>query len=154
MVNALLDLGYHNLTHQVINILKKYDIFPAPALFHVAHRSKSTPLAYDLVEMFRADIVEMQVLKFLRQKKQPLVSLHPKDIAIFLSRINRRLERKYFIKQFGYCQTYKYYMELQVLAFVKAVNHKTVFIPLSLPVRHESRCAYCLAKPSDNGQNN
>lgn len=150
IVNTLLDLGYHNVTHALIHILNKYDIFPAPALLHVAHKSKSAPLAYDLVEMFRADIAETEVLKFLRQKKKPLEELRQKDIGRFLARINRRLERKYFIKQFGYCQTYRYYMELQVLAFVKAVNHKTIFKPLQLPMRHENRCAYCTAKPREN----
>lgn len=149
IVNTLLDLGYHNLTYQVINIFKKYDIAAVPALLHVARHSKGAPLAYDLVEMFRADIVETQVLKFLRQKKRPLKTLRPKDIAIFLARINRGLEHKYFIKQFGYCQAYKYYMELQVLTFVKAVNHKTIFIPLRLPTRHESRCIYCSIKPPE-----
>ncbi|OHA90846.1 MAG: hypothetical protein A2832_00825 [Candidatus Zambryskibacteria bacterium RIFCSPHIGHO2_01_FULL_44_22b] len=31
-------------------------------------------------------------------------------------------------------------MEVQILKFVKAVNHKEVFEPLKLPARHESRC--------------
>jgi len=36
---------------------------------------------------------------------------------------------------------YRYYMELQVLKFIKAVNHGEVYKPLSLPTRHDTRCS-------------
>ncbi len=140
MVNHLLDMGYHHITNTVKKIFKKYDISSALGILHVARKSASAPLAYDLVEMFRADIVETEVLKFFRMKKRPLEKLSLKDIPIFLYRINKRLDHKYFIKQFGQCHTYRYYMELQILKFVKAVNHKEVFSPLCLPSRHDTRC--------------
>ena len=140
MGNRLLDLGYHQITNATRKILEKYDISPALGVLHVARKSTSVPLAYDLVELFRADIVETEVLKFLRMKKRPMEKLSPKDIRIFLYRINRRLDRHYFIKSFKQCHTYRYYMELQILKFVSAVNHKEIFSPIHLPSRHDGRC--------------
>ena len=154
MVNCLLDLGYHQVTNVVRKILEKYDILPALGILHVARKSTSAPLAYDLVEMFRADIVEPEVLKFFRVKKQPIEKLRPKDIRIFLYHINRRLDRRHFIKSFKQCQTYRYYMELQILKFVKAVNHKEVFSPLHLPSRHDTRCTKGICLHSKKVDNN
>jgi|SRR3989344_2518730 len=138
--NHLLDIGYHQATNIVKKIIEKYDISPALGILHIAHKSTSAPLAYDLVEMFRADIVEAEVLKFLRMKKRPIDELRQKDIAVFLYRINHRIDRKYFIKQFKRCHTYRYYMELQTLKFIKAVNQKVIFSPIHLPSRHDVRC--------------
>ena len=56
LVNRLLDLGYHQITNAIRKILEKYDISSALGILHVARKSTSAPLAYDLVEMFRADI--------------------------------------------------------------------------------------------------
>jgi CRISPR-associated endonuclease Cas1 len=140
MVNRLLDIGYHQITNVVKKILEKYNISPALGILHIARKSTSAPLAYDLVEMFRADVVEVEVLRFLRMKKRSVEQLRKKDIAVFLYRINRRLDRKYYIRAFRHCHTYRYYMELQVLKFVKAVNHKEIFSHLLLPSRHDTRC--------------
>jgi len=139
-VNQLLDLGYHHLTNIVRKNLETHDISPALGILHVARKSNSAPLAYDLVEMFRADAVESEVLRFLHLKKRPVKKLCEHDTAIFISKVNQRLNQRYFIKSFGQCQTYRYYMELQILKFVKAVNHKEIFKPLYLPTRHDTRC--------------
>lgn len=149
IINKLLDLGYHHITNAVKIILEKYDISPSLGILHSAHKKNSAPLAYDLVEMFRADIVDLEVLKFLRSKKKPMVLIRQKDIGIFLSRINSKLEKKYYLKGFKQCRSYRYYMELQILKFVKAVNHKEIFHPLSLPIRHDIRC-----KSSDKAVSN
>lgn len=140
MVNHLLDIGYRRITVAVRKILEKYNVPPALGIIHVARKTNSAPLAYDLVEMFRADVVEMEVLKFFRMKKRPMEILKPQDIAIFLNRINRRLSRRYYIKSFKQCQAYQYYMELQILKLIKAVNHGEVFEPIHLPFRHDIRC--------------
>lgn len=140
VVNHLLDIGYHHITGVTKKIIEKYDIPPVLGILHVAHKSTSAPLAYDLVEMFRADIVEAEVLKFLRMKKRSFAMIQQKDVPIFLFRINKRVDHRYFIKDFKQCRTYRYYMELQVLKFIKAVNRKEIFSPLHLPSRHEGRC--------------
>ncbi|OGZ74101.1 MAG: CRISPR-associated endonuclease Cas1 [Candidatus Staskawiczbacteria bacterium RIFCSPLOWO2_01_FULL_38_12b] len=83
IVNRLLDIGYHHITSVVKKILEKYDVSPALGILHVARASKSAPLAYDLVEMFRADIVETEVLKFLRIKKTTNRYITPKRHSHF-----------------------------------------------------------------------
>lgn len=138
--NILLDIGYHHLATKVAKILQTHNVTLAPALFHVAHKEKSAPLVYDLMEMFRSDLVDVEVLKFLRLKKLATQEINQGDISKLLARINKRLLNKYFLRDFGQCHTYEYYMELQIIKFIKAVNHKEVFRPLHLPARHETRC--------------
>jgi CRISPR-associated endonuclease Cas1 len=140
ITNKVLDIGYHHLATKVARMLKAHDIPPAPALFHVAHQKEGTPLVYDLMELFRSDVVDAEVLKFTRLKKRPVEMIEQNDIRMFLARINRRLKRKHFLRDFKQCHTYHYYMELQLLKFIKAVNHKEVFKPMELPQRHDSRC--------------
>jgi CRISPR-associated endonuclease Cas1 len=139
-INRLLDIGYHHVTNQVRKILEQYKIPTDMGLLHVAHTSDSAPLAYDLVELFRSDLVDSEVLRFARLKKKALKAITQKDIGHLLASINRRQERKYYLVDFKICQTYRYYMELQILKFIRAVNHREVFAPLYLPVRHETRC--------------
>lgn len=138
-VNKLLDVGYHHVTHIVRKFLETRDVPPALSLLHVARKSDSSPLAYDLVELFRADIVDAEVLRFLRLKKKPLVTADT-EIAHFLHEVNERIGRPYYLKDFCRCHAYRYYMELQMLKFIAAVNHGEPFEPVRLPARHETRC--------------
>jgi CRISPR-associated endonuclease Cas1 len=145
--NRLLDIGYHHLTNIVKKLLEKHDISSTLGLLHVARLSDSAPLAYDLIELFRADIVDAEVLRFLRLKKKPLRSVE-KELSHFLHEINERLERHYYLKDFRQCHTYRYYMELQILKCISAVNHRKPFDLLHLPTRHDSRCE-CLTFKDD-----
>jgi len=140
ITNRLLDIGYHHLTNKIKSILEDRAVSPAIGLLHNARSTKSAPLAYDLVEMFRSDVVDAEVLRFLRLKKKMPISFKQKDVVRFLGEINERSLRKFYVKGFGTCQTYEYYMELQILRFIKAVNHNTIFEPLYVPTRHEDRC--------------
>ena len=140
-INRLLDIGYHYLLNTVKISLKEHGISPAIGLLHTARTAHSTPLAYDLMEMFRSDLVDAEVLRFVRLKKQNIETLEQKDIAQFLAKVKGRRERTYYLKDFNRCHTYRYYMEVQILKFIKAVNHGNVFEPLSLPVRHDTRCS-------------
>jgi len=139
VVNKLLDVGYHHLINVVKKILEKYNIPADMGILHVARNSDSAPLAYDLVEMFRSDIVDAEVLRFLRLKKKVPANIGA-EVSHFLHEINERLDKKYYLKDFKMCHSYRYYMEVQILKFVKAVNHKQVFDRIKLPSRHESRC--------------
>ncbi len=141
VVNRLLDVGYHHLTGAVRKILEERGVHADLAIFHVARGAKSAPLAYDLVEMFRADIVDAEVLRFLRLKKKVPTELSQSEIAHFIHEINERLERKYFLAVFKRCHTYRYYMEVQILRFINAINHGKVFESVHLPSRHENRCS-------------
>lgn len=139
IANQLLDIGYHHLTNKVRNILDERDVSPAMGILHAAHGASSAPLAYDLVELFRADVVDAETVRFLRMKKKPQ-KFEQKYIPIFLKSTNKRLEKRHYLKNFKQCHTYSYYMELQILKFIAAVNHRTTFEPIHLPMRHESRC--------------
>jgi CRISPR-associated endonuclease Cas1 len=140
VTNKLLDIGFHHLATIVKKSIESHSIPPEIGFFHKAHSSKSTPLVYDTMEMFRSDIVVSTVLSFLRQKKKILKTLEQKDIAKFIYQINKKLEKKFYIKEFVVCQTYLYYIDLQILRLIKAVNSHTVFNPVVLPKRHETRC--------------
>ena len=138
-VNKLLDIGFHHITNIVKKYLTERDVSCALGLIHRARSSTSAPLAYDLVELFRADTVDSEVLRFFRLKKKPLASVDD-EIAHFLYELNQRLEARHYISTFKQCHTYEYYIELQILHFIRAVNHNEVFVPLMLPDRHDSRC--------------
>src|SRR3989344_1350434 len=139
LVNKLLDIGYHHVTNIVRKFLEARDVPAALGLLHVARKSDSAPLAYDLVELSRADTVDAEVLRFLRLKKKPLVTAD-KEVAHFLHEINERIERPHYLKDFCRCHSYRYYMEVQMLKFISAVNHVQPFEPMLLPARHETRC--------------
>ncbi len=141
ITNRLLDIGYHHITNLVKKILEKYNIEPGLGILHIPHETNSAPLAYDLVEIFRSDIVDTEALRFLRLKKKPFLQLEQKYVAYFLHRINKRLAQKHFVEVFGQCCSYEYYVELQILRFIKAVNHKEIFDPVYLPNRHDMRCS-------------
>jgi CRISPR-associated endonuclease Cas1 len=137
--NRLLDIGFHH----VMNVIKKFlvnrEVPPDLGLLHSAHRMTSDPLVYDLIELFRADIVDTEVLRFLRLKKRKVIDVND-EIPHFVHELNQRLNRLHYLAQFKQCHTYKYYMEVQILHFIHAVNHKEIFIPIHLPARHDMRC--------------
>lgn len=141
-VNKLLDVGYHRITGIVRSYLLERDVPASLGLLHVARRSTSEPLAYDLVELFRADTVDAELLRFVRLKKKPLTSVDS-EIAHFLHELHERLNRRYYLRDFKQCHTYHYYMQVQMLKFIHAINHQDMFSPIKLPDRHESRCS-CL----------
>ncbi|MEI9966722.1 MAG: CRISPR-associated endonuclease Cas1 [Candidatus Moraniibacteriota bacterium] len=140
IVNKLLDIGYHHLTNKVRGLLAEQKTPMEIGLFHRAHRATATPLAYDLVELFRSDFVDREVLKFLRLKKRPLQEIDQASVRKLLFRINKRFEKSVYLKAFHQCHSLGYYMTLQIVHCIAAINHKMVFHPLVLPDRHEDRC--------------
>jgi CRISPR-associated endonuclease Cas1 len=140
-VNTLLNIGYHYVTNKVKKILARHQISPAIGLLHTAQSANGAPLAYDCVELFRSDIVDQEVIRFFRLKKKKVNILRERDIAYFIQNLKKRIDKKFYIKEFKSCVRYRYYMELQILKLVYAVNHKTVFKPIHLPTRHDIRCS-------------
>lgn len=141
VVNTLLDIGYHHLNSYVTKLLATHDIPSALALMHIAKTNKSKPLVYDLMELFRADLVDPEVLRYVRLKKKAMSKVTSIDITKFLRHLNKRMDRKVYIREFKQCHTYRYSMELHILKYIYAVNHDVVFKPMALPSRHESRCS-------------
>lgn len=141
-VNTLLDIGYHVLANKLEKLVNKHAISSALAVLHVPHSEKSKPLVYDLMELFRVHVVDEEVILYLHRKKKPLVfPVSQHEIRKFLTQINKKCERKLYIREFKQCHTYNYYMELQLLHYINAVNHKKIFIPFHAPKRHENRCS-------------
>jgi len=122
-VNQLLDVGYHHLATMVEKIILAKGILPSVGLIHRPHRADSKPLVYDLMELFRADMVDFALLRYLRLKKKPIVNAQ-EHVGHFLSQINILREKPYYLQDFKQCQRYGYYMELQVVKFIKAVNQR------------------------------
>ena len=73
-VNQLLDIGYHHIAAKLERIIVEKDISPSLGLIHWAHSANAKPLVYDLMELFRADLVDFVLLKYLRLKKKPILS--------------------------------------------------------------------------------
>lgn len=139
-VNRLLDVGYHHLAHVVEKTIERLEIPTALGILHTPRTHNSAPLVYDLMELFRADSVNAESLRLMRLKKERFVEVGQPEIAHFLHDVNERMERTYYIRTFKACHTYRYYMELQLLKFVSAVNHHEPFVPIHLPTRNDSRC--------------
>lgn len=144
-VNQMLDIGYHHLTNLVRRVLDERGVPADLGLLHVARATDSAPLAYDLVELFRADVVDAEALRFVRLKKRRPFSFEQEAIAGFLGRLNARLERRHYFRIFKSCRTYRYYIELQALKFIRAVDRGEPFEPVHLPTRHELRCRCCIS---------
>jgi CRISPR/Cas system-associated endonuclease Cas1 len=111
-------------------------------VFHSAQSEKSKPLVYDLMELFRAPLIDKEVLVYLHRKKKPLtLPLSSYEIRKFIKQINMQLEHKVYLREFKQCHSYGYCIELQILRYIHAVNHKKIFVPMHVPKRHESRCS-------------
>lgn len=106
IVNTLLDIGYHHLATTVDTLCRTHEIPTEIGLLHTPHTNKSKPLVYDLMELFRADVVDAEMLRFLRSKKKEISFLDQKTIATFLHRINQRMEKQYYLKEFNSCRTH------------------------------------------------
>ncbi len=148
-VNRLLDIGYHHITGIVHTYLTTREVPVALGLLHIARTSDSAPLAYDLVELFRADTVDAELLRYIHLKKRTLHGADH-DVSHFLHELNERLSRLHYIKNFKQCHAYRYYMDLQMLAFIHAVDHGKPFTPISLPDRHDTRCKRSSLTPNSN----
>ncbi len=141
ITNKLLDIGYHHLGTIVKKIFLEKDCPPVLGLIHRAGKSDAMPLVYDVMEIFRADIIDMTVATWLRQKKKPIEILTQRQVANFLHDVNERLARPYYLRDFKQCHTYRYYMDIQITKLIKAINHQSVFKPIKIPNRHDTRCS-------------
>jgi CRISPR/Cas system-associated endonuclease Cas1 len=129
----------------VEKIILEKDISVSLGLIHRAQSANAKPLVYDLMELFRADLVDFVLLKYLRLKKKPIINAQ-EHIGHFLAKINKTAKAPHYLKDFKQCHAYHYYMELQIVKFIKAVNRREVYAPLLLPKRHDMRCACGLQK--------
>lgn len=137
--NTLLDIGYHTLAGIIQKKCEKLDIPTEVGLFHVAQSAHARPLVYDLMECFRAVIVDEPLLVFLRKKKQPLV-VDQTAISHYVHHLYEVLDRKYYHRNRRACVSLSYWIDLILLEFRSAVSERRPFSPDWMPARHETRC--------------
>ena len=139
-VNTLLDIGYHYATGRIIKICQDINLPTELGIFHKAQSGRAHPLAYDFVEWIRAYVIDRELMTYIRKKKKPIVAVDEKMIKYFIFRIKKSFERYYYHKKLGYCISLEYWLRLNLLEFMGAVNTKSIYHPLFPSLRHETRC--------------
>ena len=138
--NQLLDIGYHTLALIIRRKCEALDMPSEVGVFHTAQSARAQPLVYDLMEPFRAMVVDEVLIKFLHLKKKPINAVNQKVIQEFLHDIYAILHKEYYHRERRACISLSYWIDLVLLAFRNAVSEKRVFKPDWMPVRHETRC--------------
>jgi CRISPR-associated endonuclease Cas1 len=140
--NILLDIGYHYLVGVLTKEFDEIDLPYQLGILHVAQSKSAKPLIYDYMEWIRPILVDQTLLSFIRKKKKKIDTITPKDIAVFIIMLKTRLNRKYYHKQLRYCITLDYWIKLNAISLMSAINHQK-YPSWSFPsMRHESRCRH------------
>jgi CRISPR-associated endonuclease Cas1 len=139
-VNKLLDIGYHYLTGVVSKTFEAIELPYELGLLHKAQSRKAKPLVYDFMEWLRPVVVDRSVLIFLGKKKLRVEKLTHRDIGLFINLLKKQLTRTYYHKNLGYCITLEYWIRLNSLSLLYAINHKKYPSWKFPSLRHESRC--------------
>ncbi|WP_341733517.1 type I-MYXAN CRISPR-associated endonuclease Cas1 [Microcoleus sp. EPA2] len=121
--NALLSFGYALLLKDVMNAILSVGLEPALGFYHQP-RSQASPLALDLMEIFRVPLVDMVVMGSInRGQWQPQTDFEVRGEQVWLSDAGRRriVELYEGRKQetwkhpvTGYALTYRRLLELEV----------------------------------------
>jgi CRISPR-associated protein Cas1 len=126
-VNALLSYGYVLLTHQVASAVNVVGLDPYVGFLHSSQYGKPA-LALDVVEEFRAPVVDSVVLTLLNNGMLTLDDFEEKLGAwrlteagrrTFLTRFEERLNETITHPVFGYKAAYRRCLELQVRLVAK-----------------------------------
>jgi CRISPR-associated protein Cas1 len=128
-VNALLSFGYALLTSQVSAAVQLVGLDPFVGYLHVARYGRPA-LALDLIEEFRAPIVDSVVLTVINNRilspddfttELGAVSLTESGRRTYLRRFEERLTTEIVHPTFGYKATYRRCLELQVRLLAKTL---------------------------------
>lgn len=139
-INQLLDIGYHYLVNEITKNFKEIDLPFELGLLHIAQSKKSKPLVYDFIEWLRPIIVDKVLLSYIRKKKIKLIKLNKKDIGIFINKIKNELEKPYYNKKLGYCISLRFWIRINLLNLLSAINSDELPEWDFPSLRHESRC--------------
>jgi CRISPR-associated endonuclease Cas1 len=140
-VNHLLDIGYHFLNQHIQKTCEELDIPTEIGFLHKAQNKDSHPLVYDVMEWLRPYIVDHVVFSYVHKKKKPNTTITQKDIAIVVSKIQKRLEEKVYHKERKVCIHRKYWIKLYLLEIRNAVSEKREAYFVFPPKRHDTRCS-------------
>lgn len=121
--NAMLSFGYALLLKDVMNAILTVGLEPALGFYHQPHR-KASPLALDLMEIFRVPLVDMAVMAAInRNQWEPETDFDIEGEQVWLSEsgrrklINlyeRRKEERWKHPVVQYSMTYRRLIELEV----------------------------------------
>ena len=133
-VNALLSLGYTFLGHAAMAALEIVGLDPYLGFFH-AEKYGRPALALDLVEEFRAPIVDSLVLDILNHRlldnddfepgpKSEAIYLTPKGLRVFLTKFSQRLESQITPREIGRPLSYRKLIEVQARKLANVIIGK------------------------------
>ncbi len=131
-VNALLSLGYSFLTQNMMMALEAVGLDPYLGYFHVEKYNRPA-LALDLVEEFRAPIVDSLTLDLLNRRQlrpqefQPGpaaggVLLTDRGFRIFLRKYSDKLESTFKSRELGRAISYRKLFEVQARKLARVVQ--------------------------------
>ena len=133
-VNSLLSLGYSFLTQNMMMSLEAVGLDPYLGYFH-AEKYNRPALALDLVEEFRAPIVDSLVLSLLnhrlvkekdfhKEQGQEGVFLTTRGFRIFLRKYSDKLESQFKSRELGRDISYRKLFEVQARKLARVVQGK------------------------------
>lgn len=122
--NAALSFGYGMLLREVVAAIRSVGLDPAFGLYHQP-RTGASPLALDLMELFRVPIVDMALVAAINRGQldpdadferasQGQVWLSPTGRPKLIEIMERRMEDSYHHPALGYSLSYRRQIELEV----------------------------------------
>lgn len=134
-VNALLSFGYTFLNHAIMAALETAGLDPYLGFFH-AEKYGRPALALDLVEEFRAPVVDSLVLTLIRRQtlqehdfvtraSNTGVYLTTHGLRIFLRKFSQRLDQTITIREIGRPLSYRKVFEVQARKLARFIQGGT-----------------------------
>ena len=132
--NALLSLGYSFLTQNMMMALEAVGLDPYLGYFH-AEKYNRPALALDLVEEFRAPVVDSLVLTLLNHRLLQPKHFHQEDgqdgvflttrgFRIFLRKYSDKLESTFMSRDLGRSISYRKLFEVQARRLARTIQGK------------------------------
>ncbi len=140
-VNALLSFGYSLLHHQCTSALQTANLDPYIGFLHASQYGKPA-LALDLMEEFRAPIVDSVVITLINNRiiqaddfieEMGAYRLKDKPRRIFLEKYEERMNTEIDHPKFKYKATYRKCIELQARLVAKTLDGElTTYLPFKI----------------------
>ena len=128
--NQSLNIGYTILAKRIKEILTTHHLSTEIGMLHVPKRNHDA-LIYDIEELFRVPVVDMQIIHaYARRKNPPPLS----RIAFMVT--TRLKERWYFQNAWHSLETF---IDFQISNYISALTRNTVYLPFVLPWGHRTK---------------
>ncbi len=131
-LNALLSLGYSLLTQNMMSALEIIGLDPYLGYYHAETYGRPA-LALDLVEEFRAPVVDSLVLWVVKQRilkpddfrpsgEKGGVELTDRGLRLFFHQFSRKLESAVLVRELGRRLTYRKLFDVQARRLARAIT--------------------------------